>query len=335
MYHPSLLNYPELQSIRETTDKLSLEELWIASGNLTAAGLQGANYLLANKIYDTLQYSAARKDICPLIGQVVTGWEGADLIVPIAVDNMFTPKQTAGGGKAPEQEPTFTYAKLTCPDAYTLNMNIGQDLVDDNAIGLVQTLIQKAGYACGKLASDLAITALLACADGDGTANTATCAGTDTMLWSEIATAIKAVEADHFNPNTLLITHESMTHNVINTCGVETTGADANRYWQPNYPHTSFPQPTAGYDMKLYSMDVVFNGSDKLHDSTDVEGAAFTTCIAEILDRDYALLTGRKRWLMLENFSDPKQDLADAVVSFRQDSVTLYKDASYKLTEKT
>jgi len=44
-------------------------------------------------------------------------------------------------------------------------------------------------------------------------------------------------------------------------------------------------------------------------------------------------LTGRKRWLRIDNYAHPIDDLAGAVVSARQDSVTLHDDAIYVLTE--
>ena len=58
-----------------------------------------------------------------------------------------------------------------------------------------------------------------------------------------------------------------------------------------------------------------------------------TNCISIIFDRRAALLTGRKRWLRMENYADPVRDLGGVVVSCRQDSVTLYDDAIYVLTE--
>ena len=48
-----------------------------------------------------------------------------------------------------------------------------------------------------------------------------------------------------------------------------------------------------------------------------------------------ALLSGRKRWLRIENYAEPIKDLVGATVSFRQDSVTIYDDAIAPYTENS
>ena len=90
--------------------------------------------------------------------------------------------------------------------------------------------------------------------------------------------------------------------------------------------------PNDGYHTRLEPFDVLFSTSDQLHDSTDAEDAKFTTCVSLVFDRDSAMLTGRKHWLKLEEYSDPIRDLAGAVVSARQDSVTVY-DGSILINE--
>jgi len=90
---------------------------------------------------------------------------------------------------------------------------------------------------------------------------------------------------------------------------------------------------TAGYNLKLSNIDVLLSTDDGLHASTDLAGAAFTNCITVLFSRANALLTGRKRWMQINNYSDPVRDLTGAVVSFRQDSVSLYDDSIYVLTE--
>ena len=317
-YHPELMNYPDLQLIKETTDKLSLEELWIRSGALTGAGVQGSDYLLANKIHDTLIASTAEVDICPLIGKMATRWDGADLMVPIVVDGTYVPQKTAGGGKAPEQEAQIIQAQLT-PQTYTINMNIAEDLVEDNAVDLIKILVQNAGQACAKKASSMALAVMIAGADGDGDLNTGA-GSADETTWAQILAGYASNGDDGFISNTMIITPEAWRH---------TVGATAAAL-----PGLTTPLPQADvYDFKLVTLDTIMYTDPQLHDSADALGAAMTACITLIFDRNNSMLTGRKRWLQLENFSDPKQDLAGAVVSFRQDSVTLYKDAICKITE--
>ncbi len=89
-----------------------------------------------------------------------------------------------------------------------------------------------------------------------------------------------------------------------------------DRFAQGNWPQT------------LAGMNVVYSDVDIL-----TENKAMTGCISVIFDKDYALLTGRKRWLRIEKYSDPIRDLIGATVTARQDSVTVYNDSIYVLTE--
>jgi len=63
------------------------------------------------------------------------------------------------------------------------------------------------------------------------------------------------------------------------------------------------------------------------------DSGAGTSCETLVFDKDYALLSGRKRWLRIENYSDPIRDLVGATVTARQDSVTIYNDACANITE--
>ena len=52
-----------------------------------------------------------------------------------------------------------------------------------------------------------------------------------------------------------------------------------------------------------------------------------------MFDKNNALLSGRKRWMRIEKYSEPVKDLAGATVTFRQDSVNVYADSSATITE--
>jgi len=56
--------------------------------------------------------------------------------------------------------------------------------------------------------------------------------------------------------------------------------------------------------------------------------------ISLILNKENASLTVRKRWLKIENYSDPVRDLVGASITARQDQVSIYKDATCVLSEK-
>ena len=83
-------------------------------------------------------------------------------------------------------------------------------------------------------------------------------------------------------------------------------------------------------------LDILFSNRPALHAAmpgTDTPGGAMTKCVSIVFDRNNALLTGRKRWMEIKNYADPINDLSGAVVSFRQDSITLYNDSICVITE--
>lgn len=67
--------------------------------------------------------------------------------------------------------------------------------------------------------------------------------------------------------------------------------------------------------------------------SLNYVAGTFTRNYTLVFTKQYALLSGRKRWLRIEQYSEPVRDLKGAVVSFRQDSVTMYNDSIALLTE--
>jgi hypothetical protein len=306
--------------IHETLNNLSLAEILIKG--LTTAG---ADKLVAAKLHDTLYYAAKQYDICPLIGYVTEKWEGANLQVNIAKDGTYKPHKFASGANMPEEEPQYVYATVA-PLGYGITIDIGGDLLDDEQYGLVQWHVEQAGKACGEMATELALTVLVAGSDGDGTLNSGAAAAGQTTS-ANIMAALQDNAADKFVSNTLVCTQEAWAHSIA--YGAEVAQA---RYWiHPMALASSLP-PT-GYHAKYGTLDVLINNSDILHASSDLAGAAMTACKTIVFDRNNALLTARKRWLRIENYAQPIKDIAGAVVSFRQDSVSLYNDSIYLLTE--
>lgn len=335
-YHPSQadlmenLTRAEKLQIAETLQTVPLREF------LQKGTTAGADYLIANKVHLELVSAAQRTDIVPLISRdVVSGWKGADLDVAIAHHDSLRGRQSAGGGGEAATQ-TIEVSKATCtPKPFSIDIQITNELLEDQQWNLIQQHVNFAGAGMGYRATELAIPVLAAGADGDGTLNSATTASTDTTIWSEIQTAIKGVECDEFGVNTMLLTRESWFHNITGTMGVETAGGAAGDFWQGETVPILTSTISKGFDMKAHTLDVLFSSSPQLHDSGDAAGAAFTTCITIIFDRNNAMLTARKRWLQIENYSHPIQDLAGAHVSARQDSVSLFNDSIYTLTEKT
>jgi hypothetical protein len=140
---------------------------------------------------------------------------------------------------------------------------------------------------------------------------------------------------DRWKANTIVTTTEAWEHSIQTTLGIEVAGGAAGDYWRPRAPYNiiQYPSLTAGFDMKIGNCDVLLINSPCLHAAGELAGTAMTNCITLVFDREAALLTGRKRWMQISNYADPIRDLEGAVLSCRQDSVTLYDDAIAKITE--
>ena len=329
-WHPELANLYMGQKrsiqreISETLRKIPLRkivEFLVKSGT---ADVAGAAYLVPNKIHDLLIHAAKRFDIVPQISmRVVEGWEGGDLVVDIAKEAQYKPHSFGSGGEIAHETVDTEKATLK-PEAFGIVAEITDELIEDNQFDIIEWHIEQAGKAMGRYASDLALAVLKAAPDGDGTANAGATAGADTTLWTEVLTGVDGVGEDSFLANTMVVTPEAWHHSIVTEANATT-----------RMPLDGLiPQPIAeGFDMKAQMLDTLFSTSPQLHDADDAAEAAFTTCVTLIFDRFNTLLTGRKRWLQLENYSEPIQDLAGVVISARQDSVTIFKDANYTLTE--
>jgi len=311
----------ELQTLLTT---MPLSEFLAKSGS---TGIAGAAYMVPDKLHVDLVGYSHLTDKVPLFSEVVDGWEGGDLKVNIVSDATYKPMKYTSGGAKPTQTLETVQATLT-PVTWGIPILITTTLIEDAAYGVIDYHIKQAAMACGDYATDEALTVLKTATDGVGTVNSSATGDADQTKYtggatSDILVAWSDVGNDRFIADTLICTPEAWEHSISQTTTAGTMDAVAP------------VRKDAKYDLKLsiLNLDVLFSTSTVLHDSADVVDAAFTACVSLVFDRNHALLTGRKRWLALENYSKPIEDLAGANVSCRQDSVTLYDDSIYVLTE--
>jgi len=332
MYHPNIqtpeqtntsitegLKPADKAAVKEAIRHIPLREFLAKSGT---TGIAGAAYLVPDKVHDELIMYSKVTDICPLIGHVATGWRGGALKVDIVSDESYAAHPFASGGQFSTQTVAAMQATIA-PKSFGIAPRITGDMIEDANFSLVDYHLQKAALGMGEYASELALTVLKTATDGWGTVNSSATGDADeTKLvngtTSDIGDAVRGVGNDQFIANTLVTTPESWAHS-ISTQATEVG-------W-------SLQQATEGYTAKLGILDVVMSTNKILHDSTDAVGGAFTECVNIIFDRANALLTGRKRWMEIRNYADPVRDLAGSTITARQDSVTLYDDSIYVLTE--
>jgi hypothetical protein len=297
---------------------------FLASSGTT--GIQGAYYLIPVKLWTEIQTCAAQADIVSAISKRLFGPDevspGTTTKVDILKDGSVSVSDSPSGASAPLNNVETLQATLDFTKVYKCAFSVAGDLREDANWDILQLSVQEAGKQCGEKSSDLALTILATPPDGDGTLNSVSSTTANTSKWIDTGvTGLRDVFSDclidGFLPNTIVVTHHAMIHSIIDTAGATNAQVDTLR----DFIKSGFPIGWAG-------MNVIYADVNAL--STN---KAFTTCKTVVFDKNNALITGRKRWLRVENYSDPISDLSGAVVSFRQDSITVYKDAIGKLTE--
>jgi len=306
------LNPLEAQSIRETLRAIPYNKLAEFLGKGTTLG----DYLAANKVYDDLVFYSQETDICPLISaQVVNGWQGSDLIVTIGDDGSYVANEVVSGAISPTETIGVEKATLS-PIAFNLASIIGMDLEEDTGFALTDWHVKNAAKAVGRKASSLALNVLWNAPDGVGTVNGSATGNAGATKWTggttaDVEDAIAGNAADNWKSKTIVTSVTSWLDAIYSTIP---TG-------------TAFLEPKTGFDYNVAGQDVLLWVPE-----SDITNAS-SKLLTIVFDRKNAMLTGRKRWMQLENYADPVKDLAGAVVSCRQDSVTLYKDSIYVLSE--
>jgi len=313
-WHPEDSNLYEGLNATDTAEvKAALDSMTLAEVLEKGSTAMGADTLVATKLHDTLIYAARPYDICPEIGYVISKWEGGDLGINITVDGSYMPKPFVGG----KLEVNASFVKATvAPVSYGIPIVAGKDVVEDQEYSIIQWHAEKAAAAIGEKASQMAIAVLIAAADGDGTLNGGNSGDAGNTKWTGatttgIDTAYTQNGTDGFKSNSIITSPTAWMDGIYSTIPAGTVVSGPKR--------STFDFNIAGIDLMIWPSDADLTAGGKL--------------LTMVFDSRNAILTGRKRWLEIKNFSNPIEDIAGAVVSFRQDSVTLYKDAISKITE--
>jgi len=318
------------KQIMESIRKIPLREFIARSG---AAGIAGAAYLIPTKIYTTLFDSAVEEDHTAWLsinGTIIPADQigGTTMKVDIAVDDSYVVHPFASGGQMATETIATTQATLDFSTTYGINFRITNDLIEDSQFELIDMHVRNAGREMGEFATNLALTVLKTATDGDGTVNGGASGDADQTKFygattEDLVDLHKAILADRYVPNKIVTTYEAWYHNIVGTVFI-----GAGTYSEPWAYNAAIEGPAK----RMLACDVLYSTLPSLHCATDAAGT-FTDCVTIMFDDKYALLTGRKRWLRIENYSEPVRDLVGAAVSMRQDSVTVYNDSIGVITE--
>lgn len=293
-----------------------LKEFLASSGT---TGIAGAYYLIPVKLWDTMQTESVQTDITAAISKQVLGPEsiqGTTMKIDIAKDGQYIFNESSSGAIAPTETIETVQATLDFSTLYTLNFRIANDLIEDSQFDLIEMHVREAGRQAGEKASTLAATVLYTGTDGDGTVN-AINSGQNYSIWAAGATvgiedALTYNATDGYTSDTLLLTHKAFLYSIKNT-GAQYNEGQINNEWVKN-----------GYPTQLGGMNIVWS---------DIEYLNAAAAKAVVFTKEYGILSGRKRWLRLEKYAEPVKDLTGAVISFRQDSVSLINDSICQYVE--
>lgn len=330
------------QQLMETLRKVSLREIarrctpdelgfkvreFLASSGTT--GIAGAVYLIPEKIHQIMFDSAVQADICDQISIAIVPAEeipGTTLRVDIAKDGSYKPWVYSSGGAMPAETIETVKATLDFSSSFGINFPITNDLIEDSQFDLIEMHLRNAGREMGEFASNLAVGILTTATDGDGTVNSGTGTATLETKWTgdttrDIEDCIDDVVQDGYLSDTILISHHPMMHSVLRTLG---STSNTSEPWVNNLV------ATGGWPEQMFKHNIIYSEVDALTGDGD-----YDPCTTVVFEKAYALLTGRKRWLRIEKYSNPIKDLIGATVTARQDSVTVYNDSIATLTECT
>jgi hypothetical protein len=325
------LGQEDAAKIYNTIKNAPLKEFFAKSGT---TGIMGAAYLIPTKLYQTLYDAAWATDITAQISMEVLGPDqlpGATQNVSIiakdktTVHDAFRTLKYSTGGEIPSSALTIKQATLDFTQPFGMRFDIARDLIEDSQWDIVEQHLKQAGGAVGETATNLALAVLAVATDGDGTLNTGN-AGANTTTLANVVTAYRGNIADRFVSDTFITSPECWMDAIV----TDTTYTPYAMDWH----NTAVKQPSVNSagsgsgGLQLFGMNVIFNLTTGTQST-----AATPVCTSYAIQKASSLLTGRKRWMRIENFSDPRRDLVGATVTCRQDSVTIYNDSIFKLSE--
>jgi len=320
-------------AIMESVRKIPLPHMiheFIARSGTT--GIAGAAYLITTKIYTTLFDSAVGEDRCAWLsinGTIIPADQigGTTMKVDILEDDSYVVHPFASGGQMPTETVKTVQATLDFSTTYGINFRITNDLIEDSQFELIDMHVRNAGREMGEFATNLALAVLKTATDGDGTVNGGASGDANETKFTGATTTDLAdldhlIQNDGYTPNKIVLTHEAWYHSIVTTAFIA-----ASTYSEP-WAHDAIVNGAA---KKMLNCECWYSKNKTLY-TLETDGT-WDDCVTIMFDDRYALLTGRKRWLRIENYSEPVRDLVGAAITMRQDSVTVYDDSIGVITE--
>jgi len=301
--------------IKETLKAASLGHIH----EFMVKGLAGASYLIPDKIYDILFTAGSTNDIVPLCSPI-TSCPGSSLKVDVEVDGSFVAHYVGGGGESPTETMEITQVEIT-PALFTIAPVVTYEMIEDNQFDVIETHLRRAGEAVGQFSTQQFLARLITGNHGDGTQNAFSTAAAGGDLDDMLEGWQLNLEDGHESDTVIIPPYTLRTFlNDVST-SIYSDQFHSRAAADPPLSHGSFQ----GMNIVVVKhMNTGYTGDGALY----IGGKWHWF----VLRKDEATLTVRKRWMKIDNYSDPIRDLVGAVVSSRQESKCIYNDASCEAT---
>ena len=285
------------------------------------------SYLIPTKIHDILYTDACAYDIAPYASPVVS-CPGSSLKVDIEVDGSYVANLFSSGGKLPDENMLLTQPTAT-PKSFGINAAITNDLIEDSQFDMVETHLRRGARQMGEYSTHIFLADLILAADGDGTQNAVTTGASTVTDLGDLLDAWALNCADGFISDVAIVGPGPVS-DILQDDSVAKYSDMFHSRWAQGAPIATTDAPMYMGDfmgMKTYVIP---------EQRTTGDGALYLSSKwhSFVLNKANAMLTVRKRWLKMEDYSDPVRDLVGVVISGRQDQISVYNDASCEITEQ-
>lgn len=326
-FHPtdaSFLNY-----IEKPADRVKIQEsiktipLHYMIKEYLVGTLAGANYLIPDKIYDILFGAGSVNDIVPLCAPIVS-CPGSSLKVDVEVDGQFKAHFVGSGGGAPTETVQTTQVTIT-PKLFSINPVITQELIEDSQFDMIEFHLRRAGEQMGQFSTEQYLAALISGADGDGTQNAVSSGTNNESYLSDLSECWAANLEDGFLSDVVILPPTLLQTTLRGEAGVGP--ADYSDQFHSKAATSSPLEWGTFMGMNIVTvkhMNTSYTGDGALYISSKWHGF--------VQDKANASLVVRKRWMRIDRYAKPVEDLVGAVISSRQEEKTIYNDASCELT---
>jgi hypothetical protein len=315
--HDFGLKRAEALGIRESLKAMPLS--YIIKEYLIS-GLAGASNLIPDKIYDEMLTAGSMQDIGPLVAPIVS-CPGSALDVDIETDGSFAAHYKGGGGETGAETIATSQITIT-PKLFDVAPAITLEMIEDSQFDLMAMHLRRAAEVMGEFSTQQILARLITGNHGDGTQNTWTTVTANTTALEDLAQGWAENYGDKHPSDVVILGPEPLTDILSDV----TVSIYASQWHERAATVGPLEWGTfMGMNVVCIPMNETYAGDGALY-----LGSKWHSFV---LRKEHAMKIVRKRWLRIDNYSDPIRDLVGAKISARQEAACIYNDASCEITE--